>query len=118
MGRLGTPRLLLFVAAAYLTTLALAAGAILAAVDDVAFIDGLWMAFSVVSTTGFGAGPATSAGMLTSMGLFVAAVPGYVAMLVAATMLAREIQGRLGTPHRPVLVERDVHRVLHDLNRN
>jgi hypothetical protein len=109
---------LLLGAVAYLTSLTMVAGAVLAAVEDVPLLDGLWNAFAVVSTTGFGEGPITPAGMLIAMGLFVAAIPGYAAAVAAAMMMARSIQGPVGPSPRPLLVERDVHRVVRDLNRN
>lgn len=94
-------------------------GLALAAVEDVPWLDGLWLAFSVVSTTGFGDGPVTSAGMGISMLLFLAAVVGYVLIGTGAMVLARELHGPPPRGNqRPMLVERDVRKVVRDIHRN
>ena len=95
---------------------ALGAGA-LAVAEGVGYLDGMWLAFSVVSTTGFGAGPTTSSGMVLSMVLFILALPCYLTLVAAAVAVARSLAPSVRGP-RPMLVERDVRRVVEDLNRN
>lgn len=53
-----------------LVGLVLLGGAILSVVEDAGYREGVWLAFSVISTTGFGEGPATVAGEILSMILF------------------------------------------------
>lgn len=101
-----------------LTLATVVGGAVLSAVEDVSLLGGVWLAFTVVSTTGFGDGPVTSAGALVSMGLFVAALPGYVCLLASAMMLARRVQGPLHPRARPMLVDRDVRRVVRNISEN
>lgn len=113
-----TIRRLVAAGAASLVAVSMVGGAILAAVEDVAYLDGLWLAFTVVSTTGFGEGPATPAGMVVSMVVFVGALPGYLSLVAAAMMIGRGAQGSLRHGPRPMLVERDVRKVVRDVNRN
>jgi hypothetical protein len=77
-------RALLAGAAAALIVLVLAGGVALSLLEDTTYGEGLWLAFVVVSTTGFGDGPQTAAGRIFSMVLFVTAAIDWFAVLVAA----------------------------------
>lgn len=101
-----------------LTVLCAVGAGVFSLVEEVGYLEGLWLAFSVVSTTGFGQGPATPAGMVTSMVLFVLALPAYVTLGAAAIVMAQELNPARTRSPRPMLVERDVRRVVDDLNRN
>ena len=101
-----------------LTMLCAVGGVLLSIVEQVEYLQGVWLAFSVVSTTGFGQGPSTSGGMGISMALFVLAMPAYVALVAGAVMAAQELNPTVAARPRPMLVERDVRRVVEDLNRN
>ena len=100
-----------------LTVLSLLGAAVFAITEGVAYLEGMWLAFAVVSTTGFGAGPSTPGGMVASMVLFVLALPCYLAMVAGAVAVARGLAPTVHGP-RPTLVERDVRRVIEDLNLN
>ncbi|MFN2557715.1 MAG: ion channel [Nitriliruptorales bacterium] len=94
-------------------------GALLASLEGTTFGEGVWLAFTVVSTTGFGDGPATTPGMIVVMGIFAVALSAYILMAIVAFEfgLRRFERGRL--QRVPILVaERDVHRLLRQLSRN
>lgn len=101
-----------------LVALTLLGGLVLSAVAGVGYRDGVWWAFSVVSTTGFGAGPQTAGGMVTSMVLFIVAVPAYALVVAGAMILAQELNPSVRRSPRPMLAERDVRRVVRDMDRN
>lgn len=104
---------------AFLVVVSTVGGFALAAVEDVSWLEGMWLAFSVVSTTGFGDGPVTSLGMIISMVLFLAAIAGYMLIATGAMVLARELHEPPPRDNqRPMLVERDVRRVVRHINRN
>lgn len=111
-----TPARLLVAATVALTAATSLGGWVLSALEDLAYLDGLWMAFTVVSTTGFGEGPATVPGQLVAMLLFACAAGAYLLLLAVAyargTQLADE-RRRLR-----VVSERDVRRVARELHRN
>lgn len=71
LGRFST-RTVLFGSAGMLTSIVVGGGALLGWTEDVGPGSGIWLAFNVVTTTGFGSGPATGMGRLLSMGLFAA----------------------------------------------
>ena len=77
-------RLVLTGAAAGLIVLVLAGGFALSLLENTTYGEGLWLAFVVVSTTGFGDGPQTAAGRVFSVVLFVTAAIDWFAVLVAA----------------------------------
>lgn len=119
MNVLATVRRLVLGGTAVLVGVSAVGGLALTAVEDVPWLEGLWLAFSVVSTTGFGDGPVTSWGMVISMLLFLAAVAGYVLIATGAMVLARELHEPPPRGNqRPMLVERDVRSVVRDINRN
>lgn len=101
-----------------LAVITLGGGVALSVVEEVRYLDGLWLAFSVVSTTGFGTGPDTSGGMGVSMLLFILALPAYVVLIAGAMVLAQELNPSVRRTPRPMVVDRDVRRVARDLNRN
>lgn len=62
----------------------LAGGAALGLAEGITYLEGLWLAYSVVSTTGFGEAPQTLLGTLLAMLLFVLGVLHWIGILVAA----------------------------------
>lgn len=101
-----------------LTAAIVVGGVVLSAIENATYVDGLWWSFSVVSTTGF-EGPPSSAGRLTSIGLFAWAVMSYSALTAGAfhhaiTLLDRRSSGG----RRPVLAERDVRRIVESIHPN
>jgi len=62
----------------------LVGGGALAFVEQHSYLDGIWLAFSVVSTTGFGEGPKTAPGQVLAMGLFVLAAACWFGIALAA----------------------------------
>lgn len=90
----------------------------LAAVENVAFVDGLWWSFAVVSTTGF-EGPASDAGRLLGIGLFAWALLSYLALLAGTFHHAVSQLDRRSPPTRQtVLTERDVRRIAESIHLN
>jgi Ion channel len=69
MGRFST-RAVLFTSIIGLLAIVTGGGTLLAVAEGVEILDGIWLAFNVVTTTGFGSGPRTAMGQLLSMGLF------------------------------------------------
>lgn len=59
-------------------------GALLALIESSTILAGVWLAFNVVTTVGFGSGPSTAAGQLMSIGLFTLAAMCWFGVLVAA----------------------------------
>lgn len=59
-------------------------GASLALVENTSYPDGVWLAFCVISTTGFGEGPRTSGGVVLSMMLFAFAAVAWFGVLLGA----------------------------------
>lgn len=59
-------------------------GTALALVEGIGVFDGLWLAFNVVTTTGFGSGPQTALGQILSMAIFVVAASCWFGVLVVA----------------------------------
>lgn len=56
-----------------LVSITAVSGIALAVVENTSVADGLWMSFTVVSTTGFGSGPATGIGRMVSAVTFMVA---------------------------------------------
>lgn len=71
-----------------LGAIVLAGGALFAFVESASLLAGIWLAFNVITTLGFGPGPATAAGQLMSMGLFMVAVTCWFGLLVSAIEVA------------------------------
>lgn len=67
-----------------LVAVAALGGMALAAAEGTDFLDGLTLAFSTISTTGFGAGPQTGWGLAATMGVFAAGAACWFAIIVAA----------------------------------
>lgn len=108
----------MLVTAVSLLLLTLAAGGlVLSVADDVSYIEGVWLAFSVVSTTGFGEGPASALGMLVAMGLFAVATVGYLLLLIWAMTIGLERHHRRHL-QGSVVAERDINRVLRNIGAN
>lgn len=111
-----TPRRLLAAAVAGLVAAAALGGWVLSVVEGLAYLDGLWLAFTVVSTTGFGEGPVTVLGQLVAMLVFVCAAAAYVLLLAVASTYGRLLADeRRGLRIASV---RDVRQVARELHRN
>ena len=67
-----------------LVTVATLGGFALAAAEGTDYGDGLMLAFSTISTTGFGAGPQTGWGLAATMGVFAAGAACWFAIILAA----------------------------------
>ena len=80
-------RLLLFGSCLGLVAAVVAGGALISVFEDLSYRGGVWIAFSVVSTTGFGEGPQTLAGVLSSMAVFAFAALCWFALLVTGIEL-------------------------------
>lgn len=111
-----TPRRILTAAVAGLAAVTALGGWVFGVVEDLAYLDGLWLAFTVVSTTGFGEGPATVPGQLVAMLLFMCAAAAYVVILAVASTYGRLLADeRRGLRAASV---RDVRQVARELHRN
>lgn len=112
-------RMLVSTAAALLGIGTAGGGAVLAATEGYAYLEGVWMAFAVVSTTGFGDGPTTPPGMIVAMILFGLAVVAYVLLLVAAGEAAlRRAETSRPQPRPEAIPATDVARIMRELSRN
>lgn len=89
-------RRLLAAAAAGLVVLLLLGGAVLALVEKGGYREGVWLAFTVISTTGFGDGPSTLGGQLLSMVLFALAAVHWFAIVLAAFEIGLRRTGAYG----------------------
>jgi hypothetical protein len=83
MGRFSA-RAVLLGCAAGIATIVLAGGVLLALVEGIGLFAGVWLAFNVVTTTGFGAGPSSGSGQLLSMALFTFGACCWFGVLVVA----------------------------------
>ncbi|MDQ3618865.1 MAG: hypothetical protein M3391_01900 [Actinomycetota bacterium] len=83
MGRFST-RKVLFGCVVGLVSAITGGGAVLGLAEGAGVLEGMWLAFNVVTTTGFGAGPATGAGQLLSAALFFVAACCWFGILVVA----------------------------------
>ena len=70
MSRLST-RAVLFTSIFGLVAIVTGAGVLLAVIEGIEVLDGIWLDFNIVSTTGLGRDPGTAVGQLLSMDLFV-----------------------------------------------
>jgi Ion channel len=59
-------------------------GALISAADGSGYSEGLWVAFSIVTTVGFGDGPGTGLGRLISATLFIIAAVSWFGVVVVA----------------------------------
>ncbi len=87
MGRFST-RTVLFGSATLLLSIVLGGGALLGLAEDIGTGSGIWLAFNVVTTTGFGSGPASGIGRLLSMGLFTGGALCWFGFLLTAIEVA------------------------------
>ena len=88
-------------------------GFLMAAAEEVAYSEGLWFVFNVITTIGFGDGPTTPLGQLIAIGLFVAAATCWFGILSVAVeiglsrfernALVREALLHLARRHGPKL---------------
>jgi hypothetical protein len=67
-----------------------AGGSVMSALEGLSVLDGVWMAFSVISTVGFGEGPLSVGGRLFSVFAFAAALTCYFWLIVVAVEAAME----------------------------
>jgi hypothetical protein len=95
-GRFSTRGVALTSVGGIVTTLLVGGGAI-ALADGLSYFGGIWMAFNVVTTIGFGPGPATGWAQLAAIGTFVfAGMCGFGLLLIAIeTAQARFQRGAL-----------------------
>ena len=92
MGRFST-RAVLFASIIGLLAIVTGGGSLVAVVEGIEVLDGIWLAFNVVTTTGFGRGPGTVLGQLLSMGLFVvSAYCWFGALLVVIEIASMRFQ--------------------------
>ncbi len=82
-------RVILVGATAALVVIVVADGWLLSVVEDIAWLEGLWIAFNVVSTIGFGTGPQSAAGQLIVMAAFAGAAVCWFCVLLTAVELAQ-----------------------------
>jgi hypothetical protein len=87
MGRFSA-RAVLLVCVSGLVSIVTAGGTLLGIVEGVGALGGIWVAFNVVTTTGFGSGPATTVGQLLSMGYFIMAATCWFGVLIVAVETA------------------------------
>jgi hypothetical protein len=59
-------------------------GALIAVADGSGYSEGLWVAFGVVTTIGFGDGPVSGLGRLITAGLFIVTALGWFGVAVVA----------------------------------
>lgn len=111
-----TPRLLLTTGLGSLVLALLLGGVALATVEGLAFKDGLWLSYNVVSTTGFGPGPATASGRLISLGLFGWAVLSYAMILMGVSFQGFVLADQRRRGH--LLGRQEVQQLADELNRN
>ncbi|MDQ3646396.1 MAG: potassium channel family protein [Actinomycetota bacterium] len=83
MGRFST-RTVLLGSVLGLASLITGGGLILAVAEDDAIFDGVWLAFNVVTTTGYGSGPVTALGQIVSMIMFLFGASCWFGVLVVA----------------------------------
>lgn len=110
------PRRLMIAGFASLVAATVVGGFAFAWVEQTTVPDGIWLAFTVVSTTGFGDGPTTVGGQAIAMVAFLWAAASYLVLLVGASaygQLLAEERRRL-----QVISRRDVRQVVRGLHRN
>lgn len=117
--RMRSSRTPLLSAAALLVGGTSGSGLLFSIAEDVSYIEGLWLAFTIVSTTGFGPGPATATGKILAMVLFAVTVVAYVLLLIAAAESAMR-RAQTAHPHRgrQVIPEADIARIMREMSQN
>lgn len=83
MGRFSV-RAVLLLCTSVLILLVVVGGLLLAVVETMSAMSGIWLAFNVITTTGFGPGAATPEGQLMSIGLFLVGATAWFGVLVSA----------------------------------
>jgi hypothetical protein len=63
-------------------------GFLMTAAEGVSYSDGLWIVLNVVTTIGFGEGPATSLGQLVAAGAFITAATCWLGIVSVAVEVA------------------------------
>lgn len=111
-----TPRRLLVAGALSLLTATLVGGAAFAVIEGASYLDGVWLAFAVVSTTGFGEGPATLGGQVTAVLLFAWAAASYLLLLVGGSAYGHLLADERRRLH--MLSRHDVRQLARGLHRN
>lgn len=85
-------RTLIVAAVAVLVELLLVGGGALALVEGIGYGDGVWLAFAVITTIGFGSAPSTWGGTVLSIALFALAAVQRFGILVAAVDQAASLR--------------------------
>ncbi len=81
-------RAILCAAAGALAGVVLVGGSLLSVVEDAGWLQGVWIAFNVASTIGFGEGPRSAPGLLIAMTTFAGAAVCWYGILLAAVEIA------------------------------
>lgn len=87
MGRFSTRAVLLISVAGLLSTVT-GGGLLLSLVEGIGPQGGIWLAFNVVTTTGFGTGPVTAFGQVFCMALFMVGVACWFGVLLVVLEVA------------------------------
>jgi hypothetical protein len=77
-------RVVLAVSVLGLVAACVVGGALVAVADGSGYSEGLWVAFGIVTTIGFGDGPATGLGRLITVALFIVTAAGWFGVVVVA----------------------------------
>lgn len=114
--KFSTPRRILAAGATSLLAVTVFGAVTLSAAEDLTLHEGLWLSYSVVSTTGFGDGPVTSAGQNITLLMFPWMVASYVLILTGASFYGQVLadQRRRGQ----ILARHEIVRMADELNRN
>lgn len=81
MGRFSA-RVLLFGCVSGIALMIGVGGVMLALAEEVRILDGMWLAFNQVTTTGFGVGPVTALGQVLSAAIFFGAAGCWFGILI------------------------------------
>lgn len=82
-----TSRSVLVACVGGIAAISLIGGLLMSAAEAIAYTEGLWVVFNVITTVGFGDGPATGLGQLVAAGAFVAAAVCWFGILSVAVEL-------------------------------
>jgi hypothetical protein len=70
-----------------LVAVSILGGFLLSAAEGIVYTAGLWLVFNVITTIGFGEGPATASGQLVAAGVFMAAAVCWFGIVSVAVEL-------------------------------
>jgi hypothetical protein len=84
IGKPISPRLVLAISVLGLLASVVIGGALISAADSSGYGEGLWVAFGIATTVGFGEGPGTGLGRLISATLFIIAAVSWFGVVVVA----------------------------------